>query len=103
MKKSYVLAVVLSFCILFSVSVNSSQAAWYDDCTINMSGSLDGVGYVYLSCAAPTLTLAWYQLGRNATEANQGLAVVLTAVSLEKKVGLDLTSGIIRCVAVKAQ
>jgi hypothetical protein len=101
MKKRFFLAAVLSICILFSVSVNSANAAWYDQCTVNMTGSLDGSGYVNLVCTAPTLAVAWYPIGRNTTEANQGIAVSLTAISTGAKVGIDLVAGVIRCIAVR--
>jgi hypothetical protein len=87
MKKSFLLAAALSICILFSVAVNSGNAAvsWYSNCVVGGAGTQGGVGLVYVSTGGSngtsTLPVGWYSMGANTTEANQGLATALTAVS----------------------
>ena len=84
MKKRFFLAAVLSICILLSVSVSPANAAvsWYANCVVGGAGSQGGVGLVYVSNGGTSsLPVGWYSMGTNTTEANQGLATALTAVS----------------------
>jgi hypothetical protein len=90
MKKRFVLAGLLSICILFSVAVSSGNAAvgWYEQCVVVAVGSQSGLGLVRLKGGVSSLPENWYQLGTNTTEANQGLAVALTALSTGGTVGV---------------
>ena len=84
MKKRLFLAAMLSICILLSVSVNPANAAlaWYSNCVVGGAGAQGGVGLVYVSNGGTNnLPVGWYSMGNNTTEANQGLATALTAVS----------------------
>ena len=99
MKKRFILAAVLSICILFSVAVNPANAAlaWYSNCVVGGAGAQGGVGLVYVSNGgAENLPVGWYSMGANTTEANQGLATALTAVSIGGTVSVlvDLSDGL---------
>ena len=83
MKKRLFLIAVFVICILFSASVNSVNAAegWYEGCVVQGVGSQGSLGIVLVSGGPSNLPFKWYALGENATEANQGMAVALTALS----------------------
>jgi hypothetical protein len=85
-KKTFFLAVVLSICILFSVSVNKVNAAegWYD-CNIVQIGS--GWGYVALSLTDVNgaFSAKWFYMSGSSDVGKQMLATALTTVSLAKR------------------
>jgi hypothetical protein len=84
MKKRFFLTAMLTLCILLAVSVNSlnAAAAWYANCVVGGAGAQGGVGLVYVSNGGTNnLPVGWYSMGTNTTEANQGLATALTAIS----------------------
>jgi hypothetical protein len=96
MKKRFLLVVVSSICILFSLAVDSvnAQYVWYSGCTVQASGSQDGLGLVNLKGGTPALPEGWYTIGRDTTEANQGMATALTAYSTGGTVGVSVDLGI---------
>ena len=98
MKKRFFLAALLSICILFSVSVNPANAAlqWYENCTVGAVGTQGGIGLVNVSGGDINLPNLWYSMGANTTEANQSLAVALTALSTGGKVTVlvDINDGL---------
>jgi hypothetical protein len=84
MKKKIFWAAMLLICILFSTSVNPANAAlsWYSNCVVGGAGMQGGIGLVYVSNGGTnSLPVGWYSMGATTTEANQGLATALTAVS----------------------
>jgi hypothetical protein len=90
MKKRLFLVAVLSIFFLFSVSVNSVNATegWYEQCVVQGVGSQSGLGLVLVSGGTNNLPFKWYALGTNTTEANQGMAVALTAIQTGGTVSL---------------
>lgn len=95
MKKRFILAAVLSICILFSVAVNpvNAELGWYVDCVVGGVGTQGGTGLIYISNGGPNnLPAAWYSMGTNTTEVNQHMATALTALSTGGKVAVLVNS-----------
>ena len=86
MKKSLFLAVVLSICILFSVSVSKVNAAEaFYNCNIVHIGS--GWGYVALELTdvAGTFSNTYFYMSGSTDIGKQMLATALTTVSMGKR------------------
>ena len=88
MKKRFLLVAMLSICILFSVAVNSANAAlqWYNYCTIGAVGDQSGTVLIYASGGDQNLQANYYAVGQNTLEANHAMATALTAISTGAKV-----------------
>jgi hypothetical protein len=89
MKKKGLVTAVLSICIIFVVFTNAVYAApGFCPCTINMVGSgADGVSAIYqLTCTGFSNPAAPKWFISTAASTKQYLAVVLTALSMDKGV-----------------
>jgi hypothetical protein len=94
MKKRLLLAAMLSICIIFIVSINAVNAAtYYYPCVVSGTGTISGgATIVWLTGGGIPQDTPWYQLGRTTTESNQGLAIVLTAITMGANVGVSVTT-----------
>jgi len=91
MMKRLMFALLLSVCILLSVSVNPLNAAatWYERCTVGGTGTQAGTGLIYISEGGEqSLPTGWYSMGEGSTQVNQHMATALTALSIGGKVTL---------------
>jgi hypothetical protein len=92
MKKRFVLAGMLSFCILFVVSVSSVNAArgWYANCVVTgVATDVGGNTYVNLSGGVSSLPAKWYTVGTDDVTKNRSLATCLTAISMGATMSVD--------------